>query len=55
MPFPVSSVGPQAASERSDTLALLFQGIFTGIVRIQAGKQPLSDLDTFRRRPEPSL
>lgn len=55
MPSAVSSVGLQPASERSDTLALLFQGIFTGIVRIQAGKQALSDLDTFRRRMKVAL
>lgn len=51
----VSNVGPQPVVERTDTLALLFQGIFTGIVRIQAGKQPLSDLETFRRRMKTAL
>src|SRR5580700_6160403 len=44
---------PTAA--RSDTLALLYQNVLTGIVRIQSGKQPLSDLETFRRRMKTAL
>lgn len=44
-----------SAAPRSDTLALLYQSIFTGIVRIQNGKQSLSDLDTFRRRMKAAL
>lgn len=40
---------------RPDTLALLFQGIFTAIVRIQSGKQPLADVETFRRRMKSAL
>ena len=55
MPSSTSSMAPQTAAERSDTLALLFQGIFTGIVRIQSGKQSLSDLETFRRRMKAAL
>lgn len=43
------------AAERADTLALLFQGILTGIVRIQAGRQSLSDVETFRRRMKAAL
>jgi type VI secretion system protein ImpK len=35
---------------RSNTLALLYQSIFTGIVRLQAKRQHLSDPVTFRRR-----
>jgi len=40
---------------RSDTLALLYQNILTGIVRIQAGRQPLGDVETFRRRMRAAL
>lgn len=43
------------AAERADTLALLYQGVLTGIVRIQAGRQSLADLDTFRRRMKAAL
>jgi type VI secretion system protein ImpK len=42
-------------AERSDTLALLYQGIFTGIVRIQAKRQPLADVETFRKRMKAAL
>jgi type VI secretion system protein ImpK len=45
----------QVGTARSDTLALLYQGIFTGIVRIQAGKQGLADLESFRRRMKGAL
>jgi len=40
---------------RSDTLALLYQNILTGIVRIQGGRQPLTDVETFRRRMKAAL
>jgi type VI secretion system protein ImpK len=42
-------------AERADTLALLYQGILTGIVRIQAGRQSLADVETFRRRMKAAL
>jgi type VI secretion system protein ImpK len=35
---------------RSNTLALLYQSIFIGIVRLQARRQNMSDPVTFRRR-----
>ena len=37
-------------ASRPDTLALLYQNVFTGIVRLQSGRQRLSDSGTFRRR-----
>jgi type VI secretion system protein ImpK len=43
------------ATPRADTLALLYQGMLTGIVRIQSGRQPLTDLETFRRRMKSAL
>jgi type VI secretion system protein ImpK len=42
-------------SSRSDTLALVYQNVLTGIVRIQAGRQPLTDVETFRRRMKAAL
>lgn len=33
-----------------ENLALLYQGFFTGIVRIQSGRQPIANADGFRRR-----
>ena len=44
-----------SAAARSDTLALLCQNILTSIVRIQSGKQPLADLETFRRRMKTAI
>ena len=45
--------GPAAV--RSDTLALLYQGILTGIVRIQSKRQPLGDPEIFRKRMKAAL
>src|SRR5690242_16361942 len=42
-------------SSRPDTLALLYQGVLTGVVRIRAGRQPLVDAETFRRRIKAAL
>ncbi|HEY6345545.1 MAG TPA: DotU family type IV/VI secretion system protein [Bryobacteraceae bacterium] len=49
---PVYASAPVAKSE---TLSLLFQSVLTGIVRIQAGRQALGDLETFRRRMKGAL
>ncbi len=43
-----SSASPIPAAREG--LALLYQGFFTGIVRIQAGRQPIANADGFRRR-----
>jgi type VI secretion system protein ImpK len=51
----MSSNDTTIAADRADTLALLYQGILTGIVRIQAGRQPLTDVETFRRRMKVAL
>lgn len=40
---------------RRENLALLYQGLFTGIVRIQQGRQPISNADMFRRRMKEAL
>jgi type VI secretion system protein ImpK len=39
----------------SENLALLYQGLLTGIVRMQAGKQRISDGEAFRRRTKAAL
>lgn len=46
---------PKPDSGRSNTLALLYQSIFTGIVRLQAKRQSLTDPVTFRRRIKDAL
>jgi type VI secretion system protein ImpK len=38
-----------------DNLALIYQGLLTGIVRIQAGRQHIPDGETFRRRIKAAL
>lgn len=38
----------QNPGARNENLALLFQEIFTVIVRLRAGRQPVSDAETFR-------
>jgi type VI secretion system protein ImpK len=43
------------AAARRENLALLYQGLFTGIVRIQQGRQPISNADMFRRRMKEAL
>ena len=44
-----------AAPVRRENLALLYQGLFTGIVRIQSGRQQISNADAFRRRMKEAL
>lgn len=44
-----ASLTPVSAS-RQENLALLYQGFFTGIVRIQTGRQQISNAQAFRRR-----
>jgi type VI secretion system protein ImpK len=46
---------PRSDTFRSNTLALLYQSIFTGIVRLQAKRQNLTDPVTFRRRIKDAL
>ena len=42
-------------SNSSENLALLYQGLLTGIVRLQSGRQQVPDLDSFRRRTKTNL
>lgn len=46
---------PKPDAARSNTLALVYQSIFTGIVRLQAKRQNLTDPVTFRRRIKDAL
>src|SRR6478672_13629353 len=46
--------GSPAASRR-ENLALLYQGLLTGVVRIHSGRQPLVNADMFRRRTKEAL
>ena len=43
------------ASPSHDNLALLYQGLLTGIVRLQAQRQHISDEESFRRRTKAAL
>src|SRR5579884_1909496 len=43
------------APARRENLALLYQGLFTGIVRIQSGQQQIQNADMFRRRMKEAL
>jgi type VI secretion system protein ImpK len=43
------------AAGRRENLALLYQGLLTGIVRIHSGRQALVNADVFRRRTKEAL
>jgi type VI secretion system protein ImpK len=43
------------AASPSENLALLYQGLFTGIVRLQAQRQHITDAESFRRRTKAAL
>jgi type VI secretion system protein ImpK len=40
---------------RSENLAMLYQGMLTGLLRVQSGRQQIMDSETFRRRIKASL
>ena len=50
----ISSEGADVGTA-TENLALLYQGLFTGIVRLQSRRQQLSDADSFRRRTSGTL
>ena len=39
-----------AAAVTGENLALLYQGVLTSIVRVQSGRQPITDSNAFRKR-----
>jgi type VI secretion system protein ImpK len=49
------AVNNEHGAYRAENLALLYQGVFTGIVRVQAGRQPIVDPNAFQRRMEELL
>lgn len=51
-PQPKSPSEPSAPSEN---LALLYQSLITGIVRLKSGRQHITDGDSFRRRSKAAL
>jgi type VI secretion system protein ImpK len=46
---------PGGADQPSESLALLYQGLLTGIVRVQALRQHVTDGESFRRRTKATL
>lgn len=44
-----------ATISRTENLALLYQGLLTGIVRIRSGRQPMVNAEMFRRRTREAL
>jgi type VI secretion system protein ImpK len=46
---------PAVPRARAENLALLYQGLLTGIVRIRAGRQPIANAELFRRRTKEAL
>lgn len=40
---------------KTDSLALLYQNILTSVVRIQSGRQPLTEMEVFRKRIKAAL
>ena len=42
-------------SRRGESLAMLYQGLLTGIVRMQSGRQHISDAESFRKRTQTAL
>ncbi len=51
------STRPEEAdvTARGENLALIYQGLLTGIVRIQSGRQHVGDAESFRRRTQAAL
>ncbi len=41
--------------QSADTLPLLYEVLFTGIVRLQAGRERVADVEAFRRRTKAAL
>jgi type VI secretion system protein ImpK len=46
---------PPRRRKRAENLALLYQGLLTGILRVHSGRQQVMDPETFRRRTKRSL
>src|SRR6266478_7449950 len=46
---------PQVSNRRRDNLALVFQNLFTLIVRLRANRQPINDAQAFRLQMQSAL
>jgi type VI secretion system protein ImpK len=46
---------PAESQEARESLAVIYQSLLTGIVRIQSGRQHVSDGESFRRRTQAAL
>jgi type VI secretion system protein ImpK len=52
---PVVTVPTEVPVPKLDRLALLYEGIFTAIVRVQTGRQQVQDVENFRTRMKQAL
>jgi len=52
---PIKESKQAAAEQSSEGLSLLYQGLLTGIVRVQAQRQHITDGESFRRRTKATL
>jgi type VI secretion system protein ImpK len=50
--FNMNAMNPPPPQVRREKLALLFQGVFTTVVRVQSGQQPLNDAPGFQKQME---
>jgi len=51
----LAKVGPPEALSSQENLALLYQGVLIGIVRLQSQRQRIGDAETFRKRMKTAL
>lgn len=54
-PVAIDSEEPTEARYSAENLALLYQGLLTGIVRLQSGREHIPDAESFRRRTKAAL
>ncbi len=54
-PLAEGPAGPLPPRPAAETLALLYQGVLTSVVRVQSGRQPISDIRSFRKRMKDAL
>jgi len=52
---PIKESKQGGGEQSSESLALLYQGLLTGIVRVQAQRQHITDGESFRRRTKATL
>jgi type VI secretion system protein ImpK len=52
---PISQESPLHDAGSSENLALLYQGLITGIIRLKGQRQHIPDVETFRKRTKATL